>query len=165
MSDFELTDYIATKTEINRICDASARLVTLTESLTLNEDTHESKILLLGEVGGNAALAVTLPPATGSGAVYEFVVSVVNTSGYTIQVTTTDIMQGSILGCTDSDGTAMAWLTGADADTITLNGTTTGGVSIGDTIKLIDVLSGTWAVSGQVRASGSEATMFSAAVS
>jgi hypothetical protein len=165
MSDFELTDYIATKSEINRVCDASARLVTLTASLTLDVDTHESKILLLGEVGGDAALAVTLPPATGSGAVYEFVVSVVNTSGYTIQVTTTDIMQGSIMEKNADAGGAQAWPTEADSDTITLNGTTTGGVCIGDTIKCIDILSGTWAVSGQVTASGTEATMFSAAVS
>ena len=165
MSTFELTDHIAEKEEINRVADVSARLVTLTADTSIVLATHEGKILLMGEVGGNAAAAFTLPAATGSGAVYTFMVSVVNTSGYTIQVTTTDIMQGSIMVKDADSGGAQAWPTASDSDTITLNGTTTGGVSIGDVITLIDILSGTWAVSGQVTESGTEATMFSAAVS
>jgi len=162
---FELTDHIQTPGEITRLADVSQRLVTLTGDVTVDVATHEGRICLLGEVGGNAALAVTLPAATGSGAVYEFVISVVNTSGYTIQVTTTDIMQGSIMVKDADSGGAQAWPTAGTSDTITLDGTTTGGVSIGDTVKLIDILSGKWAVSGQVTQSGTEATPFSAAVS
>jgi len=154
----------ATPAEIIRVADVSTRIVTLVATGNIVLATHEGKTLLMGEVGGNAEAAFTLPAATGSGATYTFVVSVVNTSNYIIQVTTTDIMQGSIITKDADAGGAQAWPTAADSDTITLNGTTTGGVSIGDTIKLIDILSGTWAVSGQVTQSGVEATMFSAAV-
>ena len=160
-SEVEVT---ASPAEINRLADVSTRIVTLVETGAIVLATHEGKILLMGEVGGDAEAAFTLPAATGSGAVYTFVVSVVNTSGYKIQVTTTDIMQGAVMVKDADSGGAQAWPTASDSDTITLNGTTTGGVSIGDIITLIDILSGTWAVSGQVTQSGVEATMFSAAV-
>ena len=61
-------------------------IVTLvaTDAITLAE--HAGRILLMGEVGGNAAATFTLPAATGSGAEFRFIVSVVNTSNYVIQV-------------------------------------------------------------------------------
>lgn len=160
------TEVAATAAELNRAADVSGRIVTLTGDTTLTEATHEGKTLLLGEVGGNAALAVTLPAATGSGARYRFLVSVVNTSGYTIQVVGNDIMQGQIVAAStgDTPDLGQPWVTAADSDTITLNGTTTGGVSIGDWIELEDILADTWAVRGLVTASGTEATPFSAAV-
>lgn len=158
------TQIDATAAEINRATDVSARIVTLTGDTTLTEATHEGKTLLLGEVGGNAALAATLPAATGGGAKYRFVVSVVNTSGYTIKVVGDDIMAGSILMNQDTADTLVGFNTAADSDTITLNGTTTGGVSIGDYVELQDVLANTWAVTGIVTGSGTEATPFSAAV-
>jgi len=160
---FELTDHIQTPEEITRVADISQRLVTLIASTSIVEADHEGRVMLMGKAG--AAYSFTLPAATGSGAVYEFVVSVVNTSNYVIQVTTTDIMQGSIIVKDADAGGAQAWPTASDSDTITLDGTTSGGVSIGDTIKLIDILSGKWAVSGQVTQSGTEVTPFSAAVS
>ena len=55
--------------------------------------------------------------------------------------------------------------TAADSDTITMNGTTTGGVSIGDEITLIDIASNQYMVKGILTASGTEATPFSASVS
>lgn len=157
----------ASLAEINRIADVSARIVTLTADTTVTEATHSDKVLLLGEVGGNAALAATLPAATGSGARFKFVVSVVNTSGYTIRVVGDDIMQGVIYAAStgDTPDLGQPWVTAADSDTITLNGTTTGGVSIGDWVEVIDILANTWAVAGMVTASGTEATPFSAAVS
>jgi hypothetical protein len=160
---FELTDVLATPEEVARIADISRRLVTLIASTSIAEADHEGRIILMGKAG--AAYSFTLPAATGSGAVYTFMVSVVNTSNYIIQVTTTDIMQGAIMVKDADSGGAQAWPTASDSDTITLDGTTTGGVSIGDVITLTDILSGKWAVSGQVTQSGTEATMFSAAVS
>lgn len=154
----------ATSAEINRVADVSSRLVTITGDITLTEAAHEGKILLLGEVGGNAAVAVTLPAATGSGGVYKFIVSVVNTSGYTIQVTGDDTMDGQIISLQDAADTVVGWETAATSDTITLNGTTTGGVAIGNWVELIDIAADQWAVSGQTTSSGIEATPFSAAV-
>jgi hypothetical protein len=158
----------ATATEINRVADVSGRIVTLTGDTTLTEATHSDKVLLLGEVGGNALLTVTLPAATGSGAIFRFVVSVVNTSNYVIQVAdATDTIDGNIMtnSTGDTPDLAQPWLAGASDDTITLNGTTTGGASIGDWIELIDIASNQWAVRGVTTSSGTEATPFSAAVS
>jgi hypothetical protein len=155
---------LATAAEINRVADVSTRIVTITGDITLTAAAHSDKILLLGEVGGNAAVAVTLPAATGSGARFHFKVSVVNTSGYTIQVTGDDTMDGHILSLQDSADTVVGWETAATSDTITLNGTTTGGVSIGDWIELVDIAADQWTVTGITTSSGTEATPFSAAV-
>lgn len=155
---------LATTAEINRVADVSTRVVTIAGDLTLTELAHSDKVLLLGEVGGNAAVAVTLPAATGSGARFKFIVSVVNTSGYSIKVTGNDTMDGQILSLQDAADTVVGWETAADSDTITLNGTTTGGVSIGDWVELIDIATDQWAVTGITTSSGTEATPFSAAV-
>ena len=58
----------------------------------------------------------------------------------------------------------MAGYEKADEGTITLNGTTTGGVNKGDWIELEDIASGVWGVAGTITGSGTEATPFSAAV-
>ena len=94
-----------------------------TDAVTITE--HAGRTLLLGEVGGNAALTLTLPAATGTGAVYKFIVSVTNTSNYKIQVAdATDTIDG-IMMYLDEDGTAVsAFPTVAASDTITLNGGT-----------------------------------------
>ena len=64
-------------------------------------------------------------------------------------------------------GTAslISWPTVAASDTITLDGTTTGGVNIGDYVLLTDIATNQYTVSGLLNASGTEATPFSAAVS
>lgn len=157
-----LSGLLATSAEINRACDVSTRIVTLTASLTLDVATHEGKVLLLGEVGGDALLAVVLPAATGSGARYHFKVSVVNTSSYTIDTAGSDIFKGTIMGLNDAADTVSGWETSASTtDTITLNGTTMGGASIGDWVEVVDIATGVWSVAGQVTQSGSEATPFS----
>lgn len=141
-----------------------SRLSTLTASTTITQEQHDGKTLLMGAAG--AALSFTLPAAVGSGAKFKFMVSVVNTSNYVIQVANgTDTMDGSILSCNDSDATVSGWETAATSDTITLNGTTTGGVSIGDWVELQDIAAGQYSVTGITTSSGTEATPFSAAVS
>jgi hypothetical protein len=159
-SEVEVT---ATPAELIRVADVSTRIVTLVATGNIVLATHEGKTLLMGEVGGNALATFTLPAATGSGAIYHFEVSVVNTSSYKIQVTTTDIMQGSIV-TSNSEGTAISWTTAADSDTVELNATTKGGLQIGDRVEFRDILSGTWSVCGQVNSNGTEVTPFSAAV-
>ena len=139
-----------------------------TDAVTITE--HAGRTLLLGEVGGNAAVTLTLPAATGSGAVYKFIVSVVNTSNYIIKVAdATDTIDGMVVvqNDTTAGGTAslIAWPTVAASDTITLNGTTSGGVSIGDYLLLTDIATNQYTVSGMLNASGTEVTPFSATVS
>ena len=144
-------------------------LVTLTETGAITAATHAGRILLMGEDGGNAQAVFTLPAATGTGNVYKFVVSVVNTSNYVIQVSNNmQVLRGQVVTLNDSAAggvdSTISWPTEAQSDTITLNGTTTGGVSIGDYVELIDISSNIYAVNGLLRASGTEATPFSAAV-
>jgi hypothetical protein len=146
----------------------STGLNTLATATTCTPAIHAGCTNLLGEVGGNASLTVTLPAATGTGHKYKFVVSVVNTSNYVIQVVGDDIMQGHIVTDSTSDAAAaevINWKTAADSDTMTFNATTTGGVQIGDWIELTDIASNTWMVYGYTTTSGTEATPFSAAVS
>jgi len=136
-----------------------------TDAVTITE--HAGRTLLLGEVGGNAAVTLTLPAATGTGAVYKFIVSVTNTSNYKIQVAdATDTIDG-IMMYLDEDGTAVsAFPTVAASDTITLNGGTQGGI-VGDYLELIDIATNQYHVRGVMRvaAGANPATPFSAAVS
>ena len=144
-------------------------LVTLTADTTITNAAHAGRILLMGEVGGDASATFTLPAATGTGAEFKFIVSVVNTSNYVIQVTGDDTIDGSVVVTNDSTdgGTAslISWPTVAASDTITLDGTTTGGVQIGDYVLLTDIATNQYTVSGLLNASGTEATPFSASVS
>ena len=141
-------------------------LVTLTATDAITVAEHAGRILLMGEVGGDAAATFTLPAATGSGAEFQFIVSVVNTSNYVIAVAdATDTIDGSVILHQDSANTVVSFNTASDSDTITLNGTTKGGVSIGDEITLIDIAANQYMVKGVLTASGTEATPFSAAVS
>ena len=110
---------------------------------------------------------VTLPAATGSGMVIKCMVSVVNTSAnHIIQVVGNDVMYGYVItnSTADTPDLAQPWPTAVDSDTITLSGTTTGGLASGDWIELVDIVADKWAVTGMTQTSGDEATPFSAAV-
>ena len=155
----------------------SGRLETLTASVDMGASTaakerYRNNLLLMGAAG--AALTFSLPPAIGSGDVYTFMVSVVNTSNYIIEVNTTDTVDttgdtidGQIITAStgDTPDLGQPWVTASTSDTITLNATTTGGVAIGDYVQLIDIAENQWAVIGHTTTSGVEATPFSAAVS
>ena len=136
-----------------------------TDAITIAE--HAGRTLLLGEVGGNALVTLTLPDATGSGATYKFIVSVANTSNYVIKVPDADNTIDGIMMYLDEDGTAVsAFPTVATSDTITLNGGTTGGI-IGDYLEIVDIAADQYHVRGVMRvaAGANPATPFSATVS
>jgi hypothetical protein len=133
---------------------------------TLNAELNNNQIILLDTVGGSV---VTLPSATGSGSKFRFVVSVLATSpNHVVKVgNTTDVMQGSVsIGGAGALAAAAnpAFFSGATNDTITLNRTTTGGVSLGESFEVLDLASGVWQVTGQLAATGTPATPFSATV-
>lgn len=144
--------------------EGQSRIATLTATATITQESHDGKTLLMGASG--AALTFTLPAALGTGAKFKFRVSVVNTSNYVIQVAnSTDVMAGGLMFNTDDASNAVqGFETAASSDTITLNGTTTGGVNKGDWVELEDIASGVWGVTGILTGSGTEATPFSAAV-
>lgn len=160
-----LDGILATAAEINRATDVSTRIVTLVASGAISLTTHEGKTLLLGEVGGNALCAMTLPAATGSGAKYRFIVSVVNTSSYTVTADGADEFRGEVVAhdADITDGTLLhCFAAGTGANIVTLNGSTTGG-QIGDCIEIEDILAGFWHVRGVVGvpAGSNPATCFS----
>lgn len=112
-----------------------------------------------------AGITATLPAATGSGRWYEFfTLTTVTSNNNIIQVTGTDVMQGFCLLAQDAADTAVMFETAADSDTITMNGSTKGGIR-GESIWLKDVAAGVWQVKMMGSGTGSEATPFSAAVS
>jgi hypothetical protein len=154
----------ATNAEITRAADVSTRVVTLVATGSITEALHEGKVLSMAEVGGNANCTFTLPEATGGGGVYKFVVGVVMGSNtYKVAALTTDIIQGSLLMNQDSADTVVSFNAAADSDYIALDGTTTGGVAIGDWFELTDMLDATWVVTGShLTGSGTEATPFGA---
>jgi hypothetical protein len=112
-----------------------------------------------------AGTTLTLPASAGGGMRFEiFVGTTITSNNLIVQVAnTTDIMSGICWQAADGGSTSNAWETGATDDTITMNGTTTGGIK-GDLIVLRDVSSGIWSVQVYGSATGTEATPFSAAV-
>jgi hypothetical protein len=147
-------------THFGRILE-SDRLTNVTAaSLTVTNETHAGQIVTLNRAAG---ITVTLPAATGSGARYRFFVGTTFTGNGIIQVVGDDIMTGSAVVLQDGGDTAVHFETAADSDTITFNGTTTGGLKGADA-ELIDIAADTWWVRVRTAATGTEATPFSAAV-
>lgn len=132
----------------------------VTASTVTMDDTYNGEIVPLDRAGG---IAVTLPAATGSQTSYKFFVKTTFTSSATIKVANaTDVMNGIVAVSNATAATAFATLTASD--TITMNGTTTGGLA-GSYVELTDIGAGFWTVSGSLLGSGTVATPFSATVS
>lgn len=133
-------------------------------TMSLTPAEQGGRTVILDTVAGVVA---TLPAATGTGNKYRFVIKVLATSNsYIVKVANaTDVLIGIILALTDGSNAVIAWAAGATDDTVTLNRSTTGGVSLGEFVEFHDIALNTWAVSGVISQSGSEATPFSATVS
>lgn len=156
------TAVTATAAELNRAADASSRIVNLTAAtLAVTEAAHDGKVITVNKADGST---LTLPAATGSGTKLQIIVGTTITSvGLIVQVTGNDTMTGNAIIAQDAADTAVMFEAGATADTITMNGTTTGGLK-GDSIELIDMATDLWWVRVVGAATGTEATPFSAAV-
>jgi hypothetical protein len=129
--------------------------------MTLTEKEHAGRLLIF-----NAATArtITLPTPTGKGAKYRFFVNVTVSGGsHVIQVpSAAEVIQGALSVTTDAAGVTIP--TTSTSDTITLSGSTTGGVR-GSYIEIEDVSTSAFRVSGALVSTGAEATPFSADVS
>ena len=132
---------------------------------TLSPTVDAFKLIRLDTLTGSV---VTLPPALGSLRQFDFVVSVLATSNsHIVKVANAvDVMRGVILGSRVDVGNAvLGFAAGATDDTITLNRTTTGSVSLGEWLEFTDIAAGVWAVRGVLSATGAAfATPFSATV-
>ena len=135
-------------------------------AVTLSNASHGGKTVKLDTAAGST---VTLPQATGTGAYFKFLVTVLaTTNSHIVKVgNATDVMIGMAIGWrTDSGNATLGFGTSATSDTITLNRTTTGSVQLGEWIEVCDEASGVFSVRVFGCATGAAyATPFSAAVS
>lgn len=132
-------------------------------AVTLTADGYAGQRIILDRAAG---ITFTLPAATGSGNVYEFiVVTTVTSNEYKIQVhNAATTMQGYALIAQDGGDTSVMFEAGDTADTIDMNGTTRGGLK-GARIVVTDVKANIWHAHVISAATGTEATPFTAAVS
>lgn len=146
---------------LGRQADVARRNVTLAVSTTITQAAHEGRAILMS--GAGAARTYTLPAATGSGSIYHFIVAAVNVNNYLIKTATgADTFDGSIMnGNSSSSGACRLWSPAATDDTITLNGTTSGGSSIGDWVEVQDIGVNQWAVTGVTTGTGVVISPFS----
>ena len=140
-------------------------VVEITASDALTPAEHGNRMVTMNALAG---LTLTLPAATGTGNVYRISVSVTVTSNdYIIQAASaSDEFVGGVIQ-TDVDTTdTLASYPALDADgfdTITLNGSTTGGI-MGDSITITDIATGKFLLAGSINSTGTVATPLSAAV-
>lgn len=132
---------------------------TLTASATLTRSQAGANVVLAAAAG----LTVTLPAATGTGDVYTIIVgTTVTSNSYIVKVANaSDVMMGTLDVSSDIAGVTCP--TTSTSDTITMNGTTTGGI-LGSRIVLTDIAANKWGVTGGLVSSSTEATPFSATV-
>lgn len=130
--------------------------------LAVTQLTHSNRLITLSNT---APIAVTLPTATGSGAKYTFVINAAaTTTASTIKVgNATDVMTGVSWVLTTASANVVGYGTTATDDTISINGTTLGGV-VGDIIEINDAKAALYSVKIMCRATGTTATPFSATV-
>jgi hypothetical protein len=153
------------QSNILRTAYNQAPVVFTSGNTTLTAESHANTALVLSPTSSGT---LTLPAATGTGNAYNFFVNSSIVSGTVmIQVANaTDVVAGRAIAASDNawqSGSPFIWSTASTSDTITLNGTSTGGLS-GDNINLIDIVSGKFIVNAFLNQTGTEATPFSATV-
>ena len=127
-------------------------------TLTITAAAHAGRTIVINRAAGRT---ITLPDATGSGNKYTVTTIADQTGDLVVQVPdASNTMQGIAL----TDMTGVIFATADATDTITLNGTTSGGLK-GARVELIDVAADVWNVLVTSESSGVEVTPFSAAVS
>jgi hypothetical protein len=158
----------ATGAEINQAAKISAKVgISAGSTLAVTSALHNGATINLDTATGSVC---TLPAATGSGAKFKFLVTVLATSNsHKVQAANASDFMIGIINTVDAAAVtgyvaANSGTVATNSDTITLNRTTTGSVSVGEYINVEDVATNTWAVSGQTSSSGTAATPFTAAV-
>jgi hypothetical protein len=139
------------------VVDATAATLTVTQA------AHANRTVTLNRAAG---VTVTLPAASGTGDIYRFFVGTTVTSNNDIikVANASDSMVGNAYVNQDAGGGVTGFEVAANDDTITLNGSTTGGIK-GDYIEITDVATNLFSVRAFLSGTGTEATPFSATVS
>lgn len=141
---------------------ANAPVNVTASTVTLSAAAHGGRTTTLNRAAG---IAVTLPAATGSGVKFELIVGTTITSNTTtIKVANaSDTMAGNAIQSQDGGATLQMWEAAAADDTVTMDGSTRGGLK-GDIVRLTDIATNLWLVEVIQAATGTEATPFSATV-
>lgn len=132
-------------------------------TVTLERHVHKDALVVLNHAAGTA---VTMPAATGSGDRYRILVgTTISSNSTTIKVANADdTMVGWLATASTTLGANDQEAAGGTDDTITMNGTTTGGIQ-GSYVELEDAAPNLWRISGALVGSGTIATSLSATVS
>lgn len=141
----------------NKIVPLAAATLAVTKAL------HEGNIISVSKADGST---LTLPNASGGGDQYNvFVNTTITSVGLIVKVANaSDTMVGGATVWSDNAADAVThFKAGGTDDTITLNGTTSGGYA-GMMVKLIDIGLNLWFVEIIGKATGVEITPFSATV-
>ena len=162
------------------ITTGPANVVDADSSTSLTVASHAGRIVhnnaagavtyTLPAINANSDSAVAGPGAdlnnlSNIGATFEIFASITKTGDFVVQVANAnDVMVGSAKFIDDSSDNMVGFETASTSDTITLNGSTTGGVTHA-TIECTVLASGKWLVSVVTGGTGDLATPFSAAVS
>ena len=156
-----------------------ANVITANSSTTLTVAQHAGRIVYnsgagavtytLPAINATANSAVAGPGAdynnsNNIGAKFTIFSDTTKTGSLIVQVANaTDVMSGRAVFIDDTSDNAVGFNTAASSDTITLNGTTTGGVAP-SIIECVALATGKWAVSVSSANTSTPATPFSAAV-
>ena len=162
------------------ITTGPANVVDADSSTSLTVASHAGRIVhnnaagavtyTLPAINANSDSAVAGPGAdlnnlSNIGATFEIFASITKTGNLVVQVANSnDVMVGSAKFIDDTSDNMVGFETVAASDTITLNGTTTGGVTFSK-ITCTAISSTQWKVDVESGCTGSPATPFSAAVS
>jgi hypothetical protein len=135
---------------------ASFGNVNLTTATTLSSSLHEGLVVCMNAAAG---FTITLPLATGSGNYFDVLVTTtVTSSNHVVKTGGSDVLTGTVT--TASTATSVATGCQSTNSTITMNGTTTGGL-IGSWMHFVDIGTATWFVEANLVASGTAASSVS----
>ena len=156
-----------------------ANVIDADSSTSLTVATHAGRIVHNDAAG---AVTYTLPAvnatadsgvsgpgpdlnnANNVGATFTIINSITKTGDLVVQVAnSTDVMSGGAFYIDDTTDNVVGFETVAASDTITLDGSTTGGITYAKIVCTV-LASGTWSVSVHTGCTGTPATCFSAAV-
>lgn len=147
----------------NRIKNMQRKTVTINAATaSLTDKDHGNKVVSLGVA---TTQTLTLPKAKGDGLTITVYMPVTATGNKVIKVIdSVDAFQGGSLTLPTAGGAVNFFgaVTGT-SDTVTLNGTTTGGIR-GTEITFTSLAAGVWDVESYAVCSGTVATPFSATV-
>lgn len=141
---------------------ANSQVNVTAATLTITPIDHLGKVMMLNRAAG---ITVTLPAASGTGNMYRFWVGTSVTSNNDIikVANANDTMQGTLLNALATGATPWIETAGGTDDTITMNGTTTGGL-IGSYVELVDQAANIWSLFATLAGSGTLVTPLSATV-